>query len=180
MFFLLHMTSTSKKNWTFCSRIAYLTSFYNEFWNFSTNSQRYEVDSRSTTYWFPIPNTYFFLTRKKHSVIYGLLMSLIGSVIIVHVQRLILRGEQPTTMRPEKLLPSQQTDWAVLKRTQIIKSLLLRVSCKKTLPRVSANDRRAAQTDETFYRAQDDTEEACKKSDQTRVTRLNWVAWWRK
>lgn len=49
---------------------------------------------------------------------------------------------------------------------------------RKTLPRGSSNDRRAAQTDETFYRAQDDTEEARKKSDNTRATRLNWVAWW--
>ena len=33
------------------------------------------------------------------------------------------------TMRPEKLLPSQQTLWAVLKKHTVIKSLLLRVSC---------------------------------------------------
>ena len=33
------------------------------------------------------------------------------------------------TMRPWKLLPLQQTLWAVLKKYTIIKSLLLRVSC---------------------------------------------------
>ena len=76
------------------------------------------------------------------------------------------------TMRPEKLLPSQQTLWAVLKKHsyQVIATAS---ELRKTLPRGSSNDRRAAQTDETFYRAQDDTEEARKKSDNTRATRLN-------
>lgn len=54
-------------------------------------------------------------------------MNLIGPVIAGQAQRLILIGEQPRLMRPEKLLPVQQTVWLVLK-DMIIRSLMLRMS----------------------------------------------------